>query len=127
MTAFVLDAGALIAVDRGDRTLLSRLRAATLEGAVLRTNALAIAQAWRSDDGRHARLSQLLRGSVVVPIGEDEGRAIGRLLGRAGTADVVDASVVLLCRHDDVLVTSYVDDLRVISDARGVRVTILTC
>ena len=127
MTAYILDAGALVAVDRGDRRLVTRLRAATLDGVVLRTNPLAIAQAWRHGDGRQARLALLLRGADVVPVGEQHGRAIGELLGSTGTRDIVDASLVLLAQPGDVVVTSDVDDLQPLAEARGSRVTFLAC
>lgn len=53
MSALVLDAGALIAVDRNDRAMLARLRAAERHGLELRTNAMVVAQVWR--DGRAVR------------------------------------------------------------------------
>jgi len=40
-------------------------------------------------------------------------RACGELCGRKGTADVVDASVVIVAReHQDVILTSDPEDLR---------------
>lgn len=44
MSALVLDAGALIAVDRNDRAMLARLRAAERHGLELRTNAMVVAR-----------------------------------------------------------------------------------
>ena len=41
MSALILDAGALVAVNRGDRAMLARLRVAQAEhGAPLRSNAM---------------------------------------------------------------------------------------
>lgn len=59
----------------------------------------ALAQAWRGT-ARQARIALLLRLSIVmvVALDEVEARSAGVLCGRAGTADVVDASVVICAR-----------------------------
>jgi hypothetical protein len=63
MSAFVLDAGALIAIDRNDRATVARLAAAKRHGMELRTNAMVVSQVWRHPDGRQAHLGQLLRAT----------------------------------------------------------------
>ena len=67
MSALVLDAGALIAIDRGDRAVLARIVKADKVGDPVRTNAMAIAQVWRDGKGRQARLARILRGVEVEP------------------------------------------------------------
>lgn len=49
MNALVLDAGALAAIDRDDRTMLDKVRVATENGQEVRTNAMALAQVWRDN------------------------------------------------------------------------------
>ena len=50
LSGLVLDAGALIALDREDQRMLRRLLRARQDGDPVRTNPMALAQAWR--DGR---------------------------------------------------------------------------
>jgi hypothetical protein len=47
MSALVLDAGALVAVDRDDRAMMARLRVAQQHGVELRSHSMVIAQVWR--------------------------------------------------------------------------------
>jgi hypothetical protein len=54
MSALVLDAGALIAIDRDDRDVLAQLQDAKQNGDPVRTNAMALAQVWRDGRGRQA-------------------------------------------------------------------------
>ena len=55
----ILDAGVLVAVDRGERAAQSFLAASLGAGAVLRTTAPVVAQVWR-DGSRQARLARFL-------------------------------------------------------------------
>jgi hypothetical protein len=127
VSALVLDAGALVAVDRDDRAMLARLHVAQRHAIDLRTNAMVVAQAWRDDRGRQARLARLLRAVDVRPVNERDGRAAGALLGRAGTADAVDATVALLAEPGDRLLTSDVADLTRLTTAAGVRAIVVGC
>jgi hypothetical protein len=109
-----LDAGALIALDRGDRRMIALLRQALSEGRVSRVPAGVVGQVW-GDGCRQVVLSRFLRGTEVrvVPLEERLSRAAGELCGATGTADVIDASVVLVAReHRDTIVTSDPSDLR---------------
>ena len=47
MSALVLDAGALVAIDRDDRSMIARLRVAQQRRVALHTNAMVVAQVWR--------------------------------------------------------------------------------
>jgi hypothetical protein len=111
MSALVLDAGAFVAVDRGDRTMLARLRMAQRGGLELRTTGVVISQVWRDPTGRQANLARLLRSVDVRAVDEQLGREAGVLLGRAGTRDAVDASVVAISRTGDRILTSDGDDI----------------
>lgn len=110
----VLDAGALIAFDRGDQRLRALVQAARERERNLVVPVGALAQAWR-DGSRQARLAALLshRLTEVDPIDEQMAKAAGALCGRAGTADVVDATVVLTARtYRAAIVTGDAADLR---------------
>ncbi|MGH2603900.1 MAG: hypothetical protein ACRDJ9_31505 [Dehalococcoidia bacterium] len=79
----VLDAGALIALDRDTRDMWVRLKAAQSSGDVPVTHAAVLGQVWRGGP-RQARLSQALEGIDIRALDEGLGRAAGELLGAAG-------------------------------------------
>jgi hypothetical protein len=110
----VLDAGALIAFERGDDRMRALVRLALRTGSSLLVPAGVVAQVFR-DGARQARLRALLNGATtVVPVLDQVlAEAAGRLCGRTGTSDVIDASVILTARRAHApVVTSDVDDLR---------------
>ena len=127
MSALVLDEGALVAIDRDDRSMIARLRVAQQRGTELRTNAMVVAQVWRDQKGRQASLARLLRAVDVRAIEHQDGRRAGVLLGLAGTADPVDACVVLLAGPGDRILTSDPDDLTRLAAAAANRAVIITC
>jgi hypothetical protein len=127
VSALILDAGALVAVDRGDRAMAARLRVAQQSGLELRSNAMVIAQVWRDRHGRRARLAALLRAVDVRAVGYYDGRHAGALLAAAGTADPIDATVVLLAAPGDRILTSDPDDLARLAGAAGNRPVIIAC
>ena len=127
MSALVLDAGALIAVDRNDRAMLARLRAAERHGLALRSNAMVVAQVWRDSRGRQSGLARLLQAVDVRAVDHEAGRAAGVLLARAGTADAIDATVVLLAQPGDRIVTGDPDDLTLLASAAASRARIVAC
>src|SRR5258708_20149292 len=96
MSALILDAGALVAVDRDDRPMIARLRAAQQHGVELRTNAMVVAQMWRDRHSRRVNLARLLRAVDVRPVSQRDGREAGILQAAAGTADAIDPTLVLL-------------------------------
>ena len=123
----MLDAGAFIAVDRDDRTMLARLRTAQRHGIELRTNANVVAQVWRDPRGRQAKLARLFRAVDVRPIDEQAGRNAGELLGRAEMADVIDATLVLVARAGDRIVTSDPEDIRQLASVAQLGAVIVAC
>jgi predicted nucleic acid-binding protein len=127
VTALVLDVGALIAIERGDRPVLAQLRVAASNGLALRTNAMVVSQVWRSTKGRQAKLSQLLAAVDVRSIDQAAGRAAGELVGKAGTADTIDATVALLADPGDRILTSDPDDLRRLAAAAGTVAIVVSC
>ena len=82
MTVVVLDTGALIALDRADRTDAVLIAAARATNAILTVPAGCVAQAWRNP-ARHARLSSFLRltNVDVIPIDDAERRYLRSSLG----------------------------------------------
>lgn len=89
----VLDAGALLAVERGDRTVAALVKRDRHGGMVPVTHGGVVGQVWRSGAGRQAPVARLLAGVDIVPVDADLGKRAGRLLGRMGTSDVIDAAV----------------------------------
>jgi predicted nucleic acid-binding protein len=103
----VLDAGALIAIERGDRDTVAVIEAARLDGRTVVVPAGVIAQTWR-DGSRQALLARLLSATdVKVEVLTDElARATGRLCGATQTSDIVDASVVIAARRHNATILS---------------------
>ncbi len=113
-SGLVLDAGALVAIDRADRTMLRLLRQASARGLALAVTAPVVAQVWR--DGRlQARLAAFLRdGSLEhVAFAPGDARAAGRLAALSGHSDVVDIHVVMTAnRRGYGIVTSDAADMK---------------
>jgi hypothetical protein len=122
-----LDAGAFIAVDRNDRSMIARLRVAQLHSHELRTSAIVIAQVWRRPGGKQAGIARLLRAVDVRPVNEEMGRDAGALLSKAGTDDPIDATVVLVARSGDRILTSDPDDIEHLASRSGKKVAIVSC
>ena len=128
MTTFVLDTGALIALEHGDRHLWTRLYTADQPSDV-HVPAGAIAQAWRGSP-RQAPLARALKLSEEVPLDGQMAREAGALCGQTGTADVIDASVAVtaseLARRGDVgVVTSDRSDIAPLLAALGANARIV--
>jgi hypothetical protein len=115
VTGLTLDAGALIAVERGNENLLALLeRILEREGAVVNVPAGALAQALRNP-ARQARLMRLLgrRQVRVASLDLATAYAAGMMLALRDANDAIDASVVICARrHEQPIVTSDVVDLR---------------
>ena len=110
----VLDAGALIALDRGDKRMIALLQQAVVEGRTFRVPAGVVGQVWR--DGRvQVTVARFLRSEevAIIPLDEQLARACGELCGATKSPDVIDASVVIIARErQDPIVTSDPIDLR---------------
>jgi len=112
--AVVLDAGALIAFERGDAKMRALVREALKTGARLVIPAGVLGQVWRGGP-RQTPLRALVKGPTTVVPSLDQvlAEAAGVLCGWAGSSDVIDASTVLVARRERaVVVTSDVADLR---------------
>jgi hypothetical protein len=122
--SLVLDAGALLAIDRRDRQVGALLRVAQQERIPVRTSPAVVAQVWRYG-ARQARLARVLVGVAVPPLDLDTGKRLGVLLGTTNSSDVVDAHVASLARAGDQVLTSDLDDLRILLDALSVTAKLI--
>jgi hypothetical protein len=123
--SIVLDAGALIALERNDRELISLLKGELLERRPPITHAGVVGQVWRGGRGRQANLARFLQGARVEPLDDGLGRRAGLLLGTARTADVIDAALVLVASPGDEIHTSDVDDIVKLARAAGREVKVI--
>ncbi len=120
----VLDAGALIAIDKRNRKVGAILRLLQRDQVVLRTSAGAVAQVWRSG-ARQANLARVLCGLDVVAVDETDAKSVGELLAVNETNDLVDAHVALLVEPEGTVLTSDVGDIDALLQSRRVEATVL--
>ena len=106
----IVDGGALIAIDRRDRTVGAILRLAQQERVSIRTGGGVVAQVWR-DGARQSNVARILTGVTIEPIDGDTSKQ-GVLLAKSKTSDLVDAHVALLAQSGDQVLTSDATDIR---------------
>jgi predicted nucleic acid-binding protein len=112
------DSGALIAAERGLRSVWALHRRLLERGLRPTVSTVVLGQVWRG--GRQVQLSRLLRGCRIEPFGERQARAAGEALAASHRRDLVDAAVVVTAAaREDLVVTSDPDDLRRIASAIG--------
>lgn len=118
----VVDAGPLIAVDRGNQAARELLTLFETRGSEILVPTPVLAQVWRPHPGR--RLRELLAAAVILPLDARLARAAGELLGRSQTSDVVDAVVAMTAalRGFPVLTSDPGDFHRLADELRGLRV-----
>jgi hypothetical protein len=93
VSGITFDAGGLIALDRNDRRVLTLVARATERGTRI-----------------------TIPATDFIPLDGPNATAVGLLLARTGTADIVDVHVVICAqRAGQAVVTSDADDLRVIA------------
>ena len=114
----IYDSGALIAAGNGSREFSIIAEAAARAGALPRVPTTVLAQVWRGTGPKQALLSLALRTCQVVSFDEEAAHLAGTLCGRAGTADIVDASVVInAVRYRAGIVTSDRGDIAKLIDS----------
>ena len=123
--SLLLDAGALIAVERVHRDTIALIKQELLNRRVPVTHGGVVGQVWRGGAGRQASLARLLPALDTVALDVALGRRAGLLLGKARTDDVIDAALVLLAADGDSLITSDPDDLEPLAHAAGLHVDII--
>jgi hypothetical protein len=98
-TGVVLDAGAFIALEKGNPVMTHLAERFAREGTPLVTSAGVVAEIWRGGEGSQIPIVFLLRRTRVIDLTHAIARVLGRMLGAARTRDPVDAHVVLLARE----------------------------
>lgn len=88
----VLDAGALIGVERGSEIVAVMVEQAHERGGNTVIPASVLAQVWRGGP-KAARLSRLVAASAVDTLDEDRAKEIGIRLGAQAGKDIADAHV----------------------------------
>ncbi|NKY35819.1 PIN domain-containing protein [Nocardia speluncae] len=116
----VLDTGALIGLEKGKPRCVGLLAEAVRRKTQIVVPATVLAQAWRNDPRQHP-IRRLLKTDTVTTVVLDEtaATAIGAVLAASGTADVVDAHVIVVARalRADRVVTADPDDLTALDPA----------
>ncbi len=123
--AVVLDAGALIAVERGRPEMADVLRAARIANQSVVVPTAVVAQVWR-DGARQARVARLLDACEELALTDTAARRVGRWLAAAGTVDVVDGSVIDAAHDGDIIITSDPADIAHLAAATGKIVRLIT-
>lgn len=121
----VLDSGALIALEKNDRPMWRRIKAAQLAGSVPVTHGGIVGQVWRGGGPRQACLAIALAAIDVRPLDAVLGRSAGALLHRAKRNDVIDAALVLLAEDGDHVLTSDLDDIQPLAEASSRHVEVI--
>jgi hypothetical protein len=121
----VLDAGAFVAVERGDRDVVALIKRERLAGRLPVSHGGVVAQVWRGESGRQVPVARLLAGVEVAALDDGLGRRAGMLLARSGLADAIDAAVVCLAGDGDDILTSDPGDLLALAQAAGIHVELL--
>lgn len=116
--SLVLDAGALLAFDKGDRNVRALLERAARSGVNVITTTGAVSHVWRNG-ARRSRLALLLRSVLEVEPDPVRTRRVGILLGRSARSDVVDGSVVEAASDGDETLTSDPDDIETLALRSG--------
>lgn len=124
MSAVVYDAAVLVAADRNDRRIWAEHKARLEWGFVPSVPAPVVAQVSRSP--QQVQLRRFLTGCAVTPLNESDAHEAGRLLGKARTADVVDAVVVTIAlRQKALILTGDEDDIKRLVAASGRNLVVL--
>lgn len=114
MVGLTLDAGALIAYERGDELIREILAVAYARGLVPTIPAIALAEVWRGDP-KDARVARLLKACSTEPVDGRVARAAGSLRRATPGAGTIDACIAIgVRRRRDVIATSDPDDMRVL-------------
>ena len=123
MAGLTLDAGALIAYERGQERIRKILAVSYGRGFVPTIPAVAVAEVWRGD-AKDARVARLLKASSIEILDERIARAAGSLRRTTRGAYAIDACIAVgVRRRGDAIATSDPDDMRALL---GEGFTILT-
>ncbi|WP_419926326.1 PIN domain nuclease [Candidatus Poriferisocius sp.] len=121
----IFDAGAFIALEKGDQLMERRFKGARQSAIPLKTHGGVVAQVWRGGTGGQTRLARALQSVEAVPLDAELGRRAGVLLARCGESDAIDAALVAMADHGDEIITSDPEDLIVLVAASRRRINII--
>ena len=114
MKSAVLDAGALIGLEKGDKRMVALVEVIVKYRVPAYVPAGVVAQVWRGTARQH-HTAVLLRSEAVrvMPLDADTAKQVGLLLGATGQSDVTDAHVAYLTASlgNAVVYTSDVEDI----------------
>ncbi|MGO9902357.1 MAG: twitching motility protein PilT [Solirubrobacteraceae bacterium] len=127
MSALILGAAALIAIDRDDPSMIARLRVAHTAGVELRTTGIVVAEVWRDPSRRQSKLARLLKSVDIRAVDDRLGRTSGVLLGRAGRGQAADATIVSIAVAGDRIIASNTGDIDGLVGATGRQIDVLGC
>ena len=109
MSALTFDAGALIALSRGDKRMRSVLVAAQERRAVITVPAVVVAEWWRAESKRSR---MILARISVEPVSERLATIAGEALAAVPGATAIDAIVMAsAAQRGDAVFTSDIEDL----------------
>jgi len=123
--SLLLDAGAFLAVEQGDRDVVALVKRERLAQRAPLSHGGVVAQVWRGGSGRQVPMARLLAGTDIAPIDDRLGRRAGMLLARSGQSDAIDATVVCLAADGDDILTSDPGDLRALAQAAEIHVELV--
>ena len=109
----VLDSGAIIAFERGDKVFTAIVRASRRDRVAIAVPSAVLAETWR-EASTHPRTSLLIKSVDDIPsLDFERARRVGAILARSETSAVVDGSVVevALARLPSMIVTSDPEDI----------------
>lgn len=113
---FVLDSGALIALEKASPSMTALLLTVRAGDARLIVPDSVLAQVWRTGSGRQARIGALLglqpEQCRTVPLDTVAAKRIGVQIAECGHGDVVDVHVAITARDAGAaVITSDPDDI----------------
>ena len=121
----VLDAGALIAIERRDLSFGAVMLVAQRRGIDLVTSSAVVAQVWRGGNTTgQVNLARQLKGIAERDLTTVQARQVGVLLRESGTSDVVDGHIALIARTGDTVHTSDVADIGHLLGCRQVQAAV---
>jgi hypothetical protein len=121
----LLDAGAFVAVEHGDRDVVALVKRERLAQRAPLSHGGVVAQIWRGGRGRQAEVARLLRGVDVRALDEELSKKAGMLLGLSMVTDAIDAALISLAVDGDDILTSDTGDLKALAEAAGVHVDLV--
>lgn len=112
MVGLTLDAGALVAYERGQERIRRILEVSYERGFVPTIPVVALAEVWRGD-AKDARVARLLKACSVESLDERTARQAGSLRRATPDAGAIDACIAVgVRRRGDAIATSDPSDMR---------------